>query len=138
MSLVRRLYGAWAVLMLCTYLSIFIVQCVHTHAAPSLAKQETAKFFVQEIAPHCDICDFFLHKQGKYLFPETPSAIVVYKAAIIQNERPYHANIPKLSFFSWMEMAGEGGDRGEQAAFFCAEPRYLAPAGARSGADREY
>ncbi len=105
MPLVRRAYSIWALLMLCSYLFIFTVRCVHTHGAsytaPREADQEIGKSSILELALSCDICEYFLHKQSQQCLPEQQLEIVRDKTPGIQTIPPFHAGISTLSFFAW-------------------------------------
>lgn len=106
-SYLGRFKGALAILILCLFISVLIVQALHRHAetqsssASFLSGAVAKEKSVGELQLKCEICDYILHKQGQQLQPEQPPQVAVYYAPAIQSTPPYKASIPKLSFFSW-------------------------------------
>jgi len=56
-------------------LSISVIQAVHSHEKNTQTEQSPSDHDGASDMDHCQICDYHVHKQGKYLVPEVPQVL---------------------------------------------------------------
>lgn len=61
---IHRLISMALVLL---FLSIALLQLVHIHPAPLISKKDSADRDLLSEIKKCEICDFIIHKQSKYI-----------------------------------------------------------------------